>query len=550
MRLLSFSLTSLSFLALAVAQAPTVTLDQINVTGVRNDTVDKFLGIPYAQVPIGDLRFRLPVNISSYNQSFDASSYGYTCINQNSSSSTSLVSVVASIAGDIIGDDDPTTPQSEDCLTVNVIRPNADTNSSHPVLVWIYGGGFEGGSTIGYDDLTTTLVQRSVAIGKPIVLVSMNYRMNAFGFIASQEVQNEGVGNIGLHDQREALRWVKRYIGAFGGNSSHVTLWGQSAGAISASLQMVAYDGRDEDLFHAAFMQSGSPIPVGNITGGQIYYNDLVNRTGCYGQDDTLSCLRSAPLANLTDAINQSPGLFAYQSLALAWSPRADGTFLTAHPQHLVQQDKVLHIPMVSGDVDDEGTVFAQSTKNITTDEEFRSYVSDLWLPGASDEDLEPLWGAYPSDPADGSPFNTSFVSAITPQYKRMAAFQGDAVFQAPRRYFLQEQAGKQPIWSYLSRRLKYLPILGSFHASDLYLDLLNDYVIQFANNYDPNLDDSFNGDDDDDNDRPNWPQYTADSPALYTFPSTDFGDIEITQDTYREGPMRVLTNLSMRFPL
>ena len=76
---------------------------------------------------------------------------------------------------------------------------------------------------------------------------------------------------------------------------------------------MLAHDGNSEGLFHGAFMQSGAPIPVGNITGGQPYYNHLVNVTGCTGQQDTLSCLRSAPLSTLSQAINQTPGLFAYQ---------------------------------------------------------------------------------------------------------------------------------------------------------------------------------------------------------------------------------------------
>ncbi|KAH6874982.1 carotenoid ester lipase [Coprinopsis sp. MPI-PUGE-AT-0042] len=546
--MLSFLLLSLALGALA--QSPTVSLDQANVTGTQvNGTIDKFLGIPFAQPPVGDLRFRLPVNITSYNQSFDATQYGYTCINQNSSSSTNPFGAAASLFSDLqeIFDQNSTSvdiPEDEDCLTLNVLRPSGiDANASLPVLVWIYGGGFEGGSTIGYDELTTSIVNRSIEMEKPMVVVSMNYRLNAFGFLASQEVADEGVGNIGLHDQREALRWIQRYIGAFGGNSSHVTIWGQSAGAISASLQMVAYNGTDEGLFHAAFMQSGAPIPIGNLTGGQPYYNDLVNATGCGGQNDTLSCLRSVPVANLTAGINQSPGIYAYQSLALAWTPRADGIFLTEHPQRLVEADKVVHVPMVCGNVDDEGTVFAGSTLNITTDAEFETYVKTIFIPGASEEDLESLWEAYPSDPSKGSPFDTSALNAITPQFKRMAAFQGDVVFQAPRRFFLQHQSGKQPIWSYLSRRSKELPILGSFHSSEIVANLLNDYVIQFTNDHDPSL----GGTDD----LPDWPQYTNESPNMYNFGPALLGSkIEITQDTYREEGMGLLSNLSLRFPL
>ncbi|KAJ2921564.1 hypothetical protein H1R20_g10371, partial [Candolleomyces eurysporus] len=364
-----------------------------------------------------------------------------------------VVKNVGRVAGWIIGGDgSPKTPQSEDCLTLNVIRPSnysSYPNGSLPVLVWIYGGGFESGSTVGYDNLTTTVVQRSVELEKPVVVVSMNYRVNAFGFLASQEVSNEGVANIGLQDQRAALRWIKHYIGAFGGNSSQITIWGQSAGAISVALQMLAYDGNNEDLFHGAFMQSGAPIPVGNLTEGQKYYDQLVNGTNCGSSNNTLDCLRSTSLSTLSDAINQTPGLWSYQSLVLAWTPRADGTFLSDNPQRMVQDGKVSNVPMVSGNCADEGTLFAQSSLNVTSDEDFEDYIKTIWLPNASDEELAPLFEQYPSERSAGSPFNTSVANAVTSQYKRIAAFQGDVVFQAPRRFFLQYRADQQPTWSY-----------------------------------------------------------------------------------------------------
>ncbi|KAH6874981.1 carotenoid ester lipase, partial [Coprinopsis sp. MPI-PUGE-AT-0042] len=518
--MLPFLLLSLALGALA--QNPTVRLDQATVTGTRLDgKIDKFLGIPFAQPPVGDLRFRLPVKIDSYNESFDATQYG----------DTKFATLFQPAAP---------TPQDEDCLTLNVVRPaGIAANASLPVLVWIYGGGFAAGSTVEFDGIVTSVVNRSIALEKPVVLVSINYRVNAFGFLASQEVADEGTGNFGLQDQREALRWIQRYIGAFGGNSSHVTMWGESAGAISAGLQMVANNGTDEGLFHAAFMQSGAPVPLGDLTGGQPYYDDLVNATGCSGQNDTLSCLRSVPIANLTEGINQSPGIFAYQSVAIPWAPRADGTFLTDNPQRLVEADKVVHIPTVCGGVDDEGTLFAGSTVNVTTDTEFETYVKTIFFPDASEEDLEPLWKAYPSNTSEGSPFDTLYYNAVTPQFKRMAAFQGDVLFQAPKRFFLQHQAGKQPTWSYCELLTSRL----GFHASDLVANFLHDYLIQFANEYDPNVGGA--------DEVPEWPQYTKESPNVYTFsPAFLDNKIEITQDTFREAGMTLLSSLSLRFPM
>jgi acetylcholinesterase len=142
--------------------------------------------------------------------------------------------------------------------------------------------------------------------------------------------------------------------------------WGQSAGAISVSLQMLTNGGNTEGLFRAAFMQSGSPIPVGDITRGQPYYDFLVEHTNCTGSSDTLACLRAAPYDQLQAAIDSTPSLFSYQSLALAWGPRADGYFLTDDPQKLVQQGQVARIPFVSGECDDEGTLFSLSQVNVT----------------------------------------------------------------------------------------------------------------------------------------------------------------------------------------
>ncbi len=147
---------------------------------------------------------------------------------------------------------------------------------------------------------------------------------------------------------------------------------------------MVANDGNHEGLFRGAFMQSGSPIPVGDITHGQVYYDAIAAETGCSSASDTLACLRSVPYATLKTAVDHTPFIFDYQvnpvlqpnraqrsnvlsqSLALAWIPRADGVFLTDNPQKLVQDGKVANVPFITGDCDDEGTLFSLANLNVT----------------------------------------------------------------------------------------------------------------------------------------------------------------------------------------
>uniref|UniRef100_A0A0W0FQU9 Carboxylic ester hydrolase n=2 Tax=Moniliophthora roreri TaxID=221103 RepID=A0A0W0FQU9_MONRR len=527
--------------AAAPLAAPTVQLDSATVTGSTVLRVSKFLGIPFAQPPTGNRRFRLPEPIPTYGTSSSALSMGPACPQQavklpilQGLPADAVNFIVNSIYAAVFPDD-------EDCLTINVFKPaSATSDSKLPVVAWIFGGGFELGSPQMYDG--AGIVERSIQLGQPVIYVSMNYRVTGFGFLASKEVKEAGVGNLGLQDQREALRWVQKYIGAFGGDPSKVTIWGESAGAISVSLQMLANGGDTEGLFRAGFMQSGSPIPVGDITNGQKYYDAIVAETGCSGSVDTLQCLREVPYTSLKAAINNSPDIFAYQSLNLAWLPRADGKFLADAPQKLVQQGKVAKIPIVSGDCDDEGTLFSLSTLNVTTEAQVKEYVKTEFVSTIPDADLDRLLKLYPQDIIQGSPYNTGIFNAISPQFKRFASFQGDAVFQAPRRFFLESLSGKQPIWSFLSKRLKALPILGSVHASDL-LNVygggeLADYLIRFAATLDPNGNTGIN-----------WPQYTKESPTLLQF-QDGLIPLTLTQDTYRKEAMQALTEIMLVNPV
>ncbi|KAH9932737.1 carotenoid ester lipase precursor [Epithele typhae] len=521
--------------------SPKVTLDKATFVGTGDGSVNKFLGIPFAKAPVGNLRFNLPAAVDPYNGTQTATAFGPACPQQ--ALSLPVLSGVLSDAADTVvnGFLSLIEPSAEDCLSLNVMVPDGTKAGDNlPVAVWIFGGGFEIGGTNIYDG--GGIVKRSAAMKSPMIFVSMNYRVSAYGFLASKEVKAAGVGNLGLQDQRLALQWVQKYITQFGGDPSKVTIWGESAGAISIALHMVSNGGDPQGLFRGAFMESGSPIPVGDIEHGQGDYDALVSQTGCTGAADTLQCLREVDFSKLKKAVDASPSFFSFQALKLAWIPRVDGVFLTQPSQQLVVNGSVAKIPFVSGDCEDEGTLFSLSSLNVTTDAGARSYIKDVFTPNATDAELDKLLSLYPSTPSAGSPFGTGAFNAITPQFKRIAAFQGDLVFNAARRFFLQQRAADQPVYSFLSKRFKVTPVLGAFHVTDV-LNVfgggeLTDYLINFTNNLDPNGPTV-----------PAWPQYTVAQPQLMTF-LDGFTPTKITTDDFRKDAMSFVIELSLKYPL
>ncbi|KAI0030033.1 carotenoid ester lipase precursor [Vararia minispora EC-137] len=529
------------YLATQLSGPPTVKLDDAVFTGKTVGRVSHFLGIPFAQAPTGDLRFRLPAELPPYEGNRMAQSFGYSCPQQRIALPERTPADAVNKLADLLGN-----PQSEDCLTLNVVKPaNAGSDSNLPVAVWIPGGAFEiGGSALALYD-GGGFIERSLALDQPVVVVSINYRLNGFGFLASKEVKDAGVGNLGLQDQRAALRWIQKYIASFGGDPSKVTIWGGSAGAMSVALHMLANDGDHEDLFRGAVMQSGSPIPVGPIENGQKYYDDLVANLGCGQSSDTLQCLRQVPYQQLKDAIDVSPSFTSYQGLNLAWLPRVDGALLKVPPQHQVLQGKVANVPFITGDCEDEGTLFSMQTSNLTTTAHLHNWLKSHFFPAASADELDTLLTYYPNNPVAGSPFGTGFRNMLGPQYKRAAALQGDGVFHAPRRFFLQQRAGTTPAWSFLSTRSKGTPFLGAVHGSDLPQAFgpfeLRDYIIRFANHLDPN---GGRGD------VPLWPQYDLAAPKNLVFQDSAFWPVVVRPDDYRKGELESVTNMTLLYPL
>ncbi|KAI0685284.1 carotenoid ester lipase [Cerioporus squamosus] len=472
---------------------PTVTLDNATVIGQPNGTVVKYLGLPFAQPPVGDLRLRLPKPVWPYNGTINATAFGNQCIQQTFPALTLPSDVPAAAAAYFSAfSARQDVPFSEDCLNLNVIVPaDARPDSKLPVAVI-------GSNAVNPGEV---VVARSIEIGHPLIYVAMNYRLIfgiAFGFLVGKEVKEAGVANLGLHDQREALRWIQKYISAFGGDPEN---WGESAGAGSVALHMQTNGGDTEGLFRAAFMD------------------------GCSGAADTLECLRAVPTEVLKAAMDKTPSVVSFQQSNTPWYPRADGAFIPRPSEQLLLDGPIANIPFVAGNDLDEGTVISFPTLNLTTDDEFLDYVHSIFYRNTSREAVAKILDLYPSDPALGSPYNTGDDFAYSPQYKRMAAWQGDFLEHAPRRLFVQHLAAKQPVYSYLSN-FHRVDGLGAAHGTEL-VDIfgggpMGDYLIRFAATLNPNGDGAFE-----------WPRYTNSAPLLLTF-NDAAPAYNLTRDDYR----------------
>jgi triacylglycerol lipase len=419
------------------------------------------------------------------------------------------------------------TNAGEDCLTLDVRRPaGTKPDAKLPVLVWIFGGGFEQGATSDYDG--ANLVASSVDMNMPVIFVTMNYRLGGFGFLPGKETLHDGSANLGLLDQRLALEWVADNIEAFGGDPSKVTIWGVSAGSISVFDQMAMYDGDNtyngSPLFHGAIMDSGSIVPASPVDGvkGQHVYDTVVRAADCEGSKDTLECLRGLEYEEFLNAANSVPGILGYNSVAESYLPRPDGKVLTQSAEKLAAEGKYASVPFIIGDQEDEGTIFALYQSNISTTEGIVDYLQSLFFFDASRQQLTDLVATYQNIDEDGSPFRTGTLYNWYPQFKRLSAILGDLSFTLTRRIFLNlaiKAKPDVPFWSYLSSYNYGLPYLGTFHGSDvlqLFYGLLPNYsskaihayYLSFVYEQDPNAKSG---------DYMKWPQW-ASSQSLMNF--------------------------------
>ncbi len=277
---------------------------------------------------------------------------------------------------------------------------------------------------------------------------------------------------------------------------------------------MVLYDGDHtyqrqgtsdkKPLFRGGIMNSGSVVPADPVDGvkGQAVYDTVAAAAGCSGPN-SLACLRKVDYQTLLNATNSVASLLSSTSLALSYLPRPDGVHLTASPDVLLESGRYARVPYILGSQEDEGTIFALFQSNfLRTTNDVAEYLSGTFFINAGLAKMKELVATYPNTfSEDGSPFRTGLLNNWYPQFKRLAAILGDLTFTLSRRIVLNTTAKISPevkTWSYLSSFNYGLPILGTFHGSDLIqvffgirpdycADAFRAYYLSFVNTLDPN---------------------------------------------------------------
>ncbi|KAJ7475500.1 Alpha/Beta hydrolase protein, partial [Mycena galericulata] len=355
--------------------------------------------------------------------------------------------------------------QSEDCLFVNVWRPaGTSAREKLPILVYIFGGGYFSGA--GSEWNGTSLVRRSVATGKPFIYVTFNYRVGVLGFLGSAQAPSSAL-NVGLQDQRYALRWIQDNAQAFGGDGSRITISGESAGASSVHMHYLYPDSRR--TFRAGISSSGTSLVLNTPAceyadrpGGS--YTLLGNVTGCGSGAGSFECLQNMPFDTfwplaLTTYLS---GAYPQWSVTCKGPP---GSLIDEYPAKKVITGDFLDLPIITGTNLNEGNfVIGTSFLDMTPqpDIELENSILSGFIGGqatnnanVSQATLHTLLDLY-AQPT----YNLSNSTL----YNRAAEFETDYAFLAPQRLFLRAASAEgrnQSVWAYSFQQ--HLPSAPAF---------------------------------------------------------------------------------------
>ncbi len=402
------------------------------ILGYKNSGIFIFRGIPYAAPPVGVNRFAPPQPVKPWTSIRDAT--------QNSP----IVPQIPGLPEFTVSN----WKQSEaDCLTLNIWTPGLD-DKKRPVMFWVHGGALKGGSNADYDG-------QAIATRGDVVVVNINYRLGALGFLY---VPGK-TANVGLLDQVAALKWVIENIEAFGGDPSNITLFGESAGALSISCLMTMPSARG--LFKRVILQSNVCTPNRSRPEyGEAVGRNLFALLGIsYGD---LDALRSVDVEKL---------LLAYQQVTLSrfvfdtYPPFIDGDVIPVHPYIAIQRGEARDIEMIAGTNESEGSLFSLIDPNIDKIDEtelrkrIRYFRSNI---GEDDPVVDRIYSLYAGE-IGSPPFDTLRYA--------WEQFNTDYFFRVPVRQYLDAQSQHQPnVYSYLFswKNPELSPKLGATHGLEI----------------------------------------------------------------------------------
>jgi para-nitrobenzyl esterase len=316
-------------------------LDSGPISGLQEDGVWTYRGIPFAAPPTGELRWKEPQPVEAWDDVLVCEEYGPACPQPNDDW-TGMMD---------IGETD------EDCLYLNVWTPAESPDEELPVMVWIHGGAFRSGAG------SLAIYDGHNLAEKGVIVVTINYRLGALGLMAhpllSEESPNGVSGNYGLFDQVAALEWVQENIDVFGGDSENVTVFGESAGGMSIVDLMVSP--LAEGLFDRAIVESGPMLDLGlpinefpTLQEAEEMGDDISKELGCDQAEDELAALRETTPDELMAASSGDNQFFSPISL----SPNVDGYLLPENPSEAFAAGRQHAVPLLTGVNANEGTIF------------------------------------------------------------------------------------------------------------------------------------------------------------------------------------------------
>jgi para-nitrobenzyl esterase len=320
--LFSFILSGFTFAGDDLCSQPVPTVQGLVKGQAEKDLAAcSYKGIPYAAPPVGELRFKPPQPPVSRTGTLEAFEFGPSCIQD-----------------EILGSGGKSKAFSEDCLTLNIWRPQK--SGTFPVMVWIHGGGASVGA--GTYEMYWG---GNLAAKREVVVVTINYRLGMLGFLAlpelAQEDPNGSTGNYGFLDQVAALEWVRDNIANFGGDPNNVTIFGESAGGRSVCEQLASP--RAAGLFHRAIIESGGCNSCQALEEGYAQGRKFAASVGCAGEE-ARACLREIPAEQLT-----------LGGMAVMFTAHNDGYFSTGRAIDRIAQGEFNRVPVLVCNTKDEG---------------------------------------------------------------------------------------------------------------------------------------------------------------------------------------------------